>query len=567
MGSPEEDISSVPLGASYGEKTIRNPSTGSGGQYDTDSEKATPASAKPLPELQRRLKSRHLQMIAIGGTIGTGLFIGSGGSLAQAGPASALIAYAFVGTIVYSIICSLGEMATYLPISGAFTAYANRFVDNSLGFSMGWLYWFSWSITFPLELTATGIIINYWNDSVNQGIFIAVSWALILGTNLLPVSCYGEIEFWFSLIKCITVVGFMIFGICINAGVGKEGYIGFKYWHDPGAFAPFKTDIIGEDRLGLCKFVGFWAVLVQAGFSYQGTELVGIAAGETKDPRKSVPSAIKKTFYRIIFLFVLTVFFIGILIPHNEPQLLSPAQDASASPMVIAAKRAGVTVLPDFINAVLLTVVLSAANSNVYSGSRVLVGLAHDRCAPLIFQYTNRFGVPVFAVIFTSLMGLLGFLNLSSGGTRAFNWLQNISSIAGFTSWMGIQVCHLCFMRALKARNISRDTLPYKAPFQPYFTYYGLVSCVIIVLTQGFQAFMPWDTSAFFAAYISLIIWVVLYVGHKLIMRPPYVKPGEADIDTGRLPDALSDSWATGEASRPNGWKERIKHRASAIFL
>lgn len=457
-------------------------------------------------------------------------------------------------------------MATYLPIPGAFTAYANRFVDSSLGFSMGWLYWFSWAITFALELTATGIIINYWNKQLSQGIFIAVFWVFILFLNLMPVSCYGEIEFWFSLIKCLTVIGFMIFGICINAGVGDEGYIGFKYWHNPGAFAPHLEDVIGEDRQGLCKFVGFWAVLVQAGFSYQGTELVGIAAGETKDPRKSVPSAIKKTFYRIIFLFVLTVFFIGILIPYTDSRLLSEAQDASASPMVIAAQRAGVRVLPDLINAVLLTVVLSAANSNVYSGSRVLVGLANDGCAPMFFRYTNRYGVPVFAVIGTAAIGLLGFLNLSSGGSTVFGWFQNISSIAGFTSWVGIQVAHLRFMKALEAHGINRDFLPYKAPFQPYFTYYGLISCVIIILTQGFESFMPWSTSSFFVAYISLIIWAVLYIGHKLIFRPAFVKPAEADIATGRLPDALVDPWAAGKDT-PVGLRARIKHRASAIFL
>ncbi|KAI5295893.1 hypothetical protein KEM52_006579 [Ascosphaera acerosa] len=563
MADSNEGISSAYGGPPpYGEKAAIERAQ-MGVPYDSDSEKGPTSTNPPLPELQRRLKSRHLQMIAIGGTIGTGLFIGSGGALATAGPAGALIAYAFVGTVVYSIICSLGEMATYLPISGSFTAYAKRFVDDSLGFSMGWLYWFSWAITFPLELTATGLIIQYWNEKLNQGIFIAIFWVVIFAANLLPVSCYGEVEFWFSLIKCVTVIGFMIFGICINAGVGKEGYIGFKYWHDPGAFAPHLSDVIGSDRVSLCKFVGFWAVLVQAGFSYQGTELVGIAAGETKDPRKSVPSAIKKTFYRIVFLFVLTVFFIGILIPYDDPQLLNDSTDASGSPMVVAAYRAGVDVLPDLINAVLLTVVLSAANSNVYSGSRVLVGLASSRNAPLFFQYTNRHGVPVFAVAFTSLFGALGFLNLSNGGATVFGWLQNISSIAGFTSWVGIQVCHLRFMSALKARGIDRKTLPYTAPWQPYFTYYGLASCVIIIITQGFESFMPWNTSDFFVAYISLILWVALYVGHKVICRDPYVKSEEADIFTGKLADEPAETW---EAA-PVTLRQRFKHRASAMFL
>ncbi|CAD0042405.1 unnamed protein product [Aureobasidium pullulans] len=303
----------------------------------------------------------------IGGTIGTGLFIGSGGALANAGPAGALIAYAFVGTLVYSVMVALGEMATFLPVSGAFTAYAARFVDPSLGFAMGWIYWFSWAITYALELTASGLIIQYWRADLNIGIFIGIFWAVITAVNFLPVSFYGEIEFYFASIKVLTVIGFMIFAICIDAGAGQHGYLGFDTWKNPGAFAPYLV----ENNEAVAKFVGFWAVLIQAGFSYQGTELVGIAAGETSNPRKTVPAAIKKTFYRIVFFFVLTIFFIGLLVPYDNEGLLSDTTDASSSPFVIAANLAGVKVLPSIINVVLLCVVLSAANSNVYSGSRI----------------------------------------------------------------------------------------------------------------------------------------------------------------------------------------------------
>ncbi|KAK1021745.1 lysine permease, partial [Friedmanniomyces endolithicus] len=371
-----------------------------------DVEKAEPEIGTTV-HLQRRLQSRHLQMIAIGGTIGTGLFIGSGGALANAGPAGALIAYAFVGTLVYSVMVALGEMATYIPISGAFTAYAARFVDPSLGFAMGWIYWFSWAITFALELTASGLIIQYWSPNLNIGIFIGVFWAVITAINFLPVSFYGEVEFYFASIKVLTVVGFLIFGICIDAGAGQNGYLGFHTWNNPGAFA----EHIVENNPSLAKFVGFWAVLIQAGFSYQGTELVAIAAGETMNPRKTVPAAIKKTFYRILLFFVGAIFFIGLLVPYDNQDLLNGTTDAASSPFVIAAKLAGVPVLPSLINAVLLTVVLSAANSNVYSGSRILVGLANERFAPRALTLTTNGGVPYVAVAFTAAFGLLGFMN------------------------------------------------------------------------------------------------------------------------------------------------------------
>ncbi|KAH7232247.1 amino acid permease/ SLC12A domain-containing protein [Fusarium redolens] len=288
-----------------------------------------------MPGLQRRLRSRHLQMIAsVRGTIGTGLFIGSGSEISYGGPVGAMLAFVFVGTI------------------------------------------FSWVTTFALELTATGLIIQYWENSIPIAIFIAVFWVLIVALNLLRVTFYGEIEFWLSSVKVLTIIGFMIFAICINAGVGAEGYFGFRYWVKPG---PFNEYLI-KDNPALARFVGLWAVMIKAGFAYGGTELIGMAVGEAENPRKAIPSAIRKVFYRIAFFFVFTVVFIGIIVPPNDHRLTASAEggasgtNANASPLVLAAKRAGVKVLPSLINSVFLTVVLSAANSNVYTASRTLIG-------------------------------------------------------------------------------------------------------------------------------------------------------------------------------------------------
>ncbi|KAF7559146.1 hypothetical protein G7046_g5011 [Stylonectria norvegica] len=477
--------------------------------------------------LDRTLSSQHLQFIAVGGTIGTGLFLGTGTALATAGPVSLLIAFIFMGSIVFSVMTSLGEMASYIPVAGSFTAYATRFIDPAIGFSMGWIYWFGWAITYALELTAAGLIIQYWSKDLSIAIWIAVFWAIFTAANFLPVRLFGQIEMWFSSIKVVTIIGFIIFSICVNAGVGDEGYIGFKYWKTPG---PFAADMVEGDT---GKFVGFWAVLVTAGFSYQGAELVGIGAGETQNPRKAIPSAIRWTFWGIFSLFVATVFFIGINVPYDATALQTGSTDANASPLVIVVKRAGVSILPDILNAVLLTAVLSAANSTVYSSSRIILALADEGLAPAFMKKTNRFGTPYYSVIFCSLLGLLGFLNLSSDGTVVFNWLLNISATATFVTWTIISICHLRFVKIMEVQGVDRNVLPYHAPWQPYLTWYGMFFNALILITNGFTAFIEWSTSDFFACYISLILFVVLYLGHKILYRTKIVLLAEADITKG----------------------------------
>lgn len=486
--------------------------------------------------LNRDLHGRHLQFIAIGAALGTGLFLGIGPVLFSAGPGSLLISFLFVGLVVYSVMVGLGEMAAFLPVSGSFAVYASRFIDPTLGFSMGWIYWFSWVITWGLELTAAGRIIKYWDEGLSIGIWIAVFWVIFTATNFLPVRWFGEIEMWLSSIKVVTVIGFVIFSICVNAGVGDQGYIGFKYWRDPGAFREYTTwDSDNEAPVTIVsgatgQFVAFWATLVTAGFSFQGTELVGVGAGETSNPRKTIPSAIRWTFWGIFGLFISTVFFVGINVPYTNAGLGSGGDNASASPLVIVANLAGVKVLPDIINAVLLTAVLSAANSDLYSSSRVLVGLAEEGHAPAFFKKTNRWGTPYWAVSVCTIFGFLGFLNLNTNAAVVFTWLLNITAVAGFITWALINACHIRFRKILRAQNIDLSELPYLAPFNPWLSWFGLFFNVLILITSGFTVFISWDTSSFFAAYVSILIFAVSYVGHKLFYRTKVIPLTDVDL-------------------------------------
>ncbi|RSL42007.1 hypothetical protein CEP54_015634 [Fusarium duplospermum] len=462
-------------------------------------------------QLERGLHGRHLQFIAIGAAVGTGLFIGTGNALATAGPGSLLIAFIFVGSLLFSVMVALGEMAAYIPVAGAFTTYATRFLDPTFGFAMGWVYWFSWTITFALELTAAGLIIQYWDKDLNIGIWIAVFWVLFTMANFLPVRWFGEFEMWFSSIKVITIIGFVIFSICVNAGVGQQGYLGFKYWGTPGAFA----EHLAEGATG--RFIGFWSVMITAGFSYQGSELVAIGAGETKDPQKMIPSAMRWTFWG------------GLLLLHLDrllPRPQHPIHKRGSSQRI--SRRFS---FPS--RHLLLTAVLTAANSDVYSSSRILISLADSGHAPAFLKKTNRFGTPYYAVGFCAIFGFLSFLNLSNDGTVVFNWFLSITSVAGFIAWAIINVCHIRFMKALSFYQIPRSSLPYVAPFQPYLSWYGLIFTVLIIITSGFEVFIEWDTSKFFTNYISLILFVVLVVGHKLLFRTKMVPIQEMDIVTG----------------------------------
>ena len=296
--------------------------------------------------------------------------------------------------------------------------------------------------------------------------------------------------------------------------------------------------------------------MIQAGFAYQGTELCAIGAGESANPRKTMPQAIRRTFWSIFVLFVFTIFFIGILVPYDNEAIAVGDTNAGSSPIVIAIQLAGVSALPDIMNAILLTVVLSAASSNVYSGSRILVGLAEEKCGPAFLKRTSKRGVPYYATALTAAMGLLAYMNLSSNGGQAFNWLLNIISVAGFIAWSCICICHICFMRALKAQNIDRDTLPFKSWGGRGLAIYGLVFCVIITITQGFTAFVPWNTENFFIAYISVFLFVFLYVGHKIVTRSKFVNPAEADLLTGKFEEELAETW---EESSASGFKKFMR--------
>lgn len=481
--------------------------------------------------VKRALKPRHVSMIALGGTIGTGLFINLGEPISLAGPVGALIAYLFMGSIVYSVTQSLGEMATFIPVTSSFTVFNSRFLSPALGVANGYMYWFNWATTFAVELSVVGQVIEYWTDALPLAAWISIFWVLVTAVNFVPVKFYGEIEFWVAAVKVIAIVGFILYSLIIVCGGGPQGPIGFRYWRNPGPWGP------GSFFEGTAKgrLLGWVSSLINAAFTYQGTELVGISAGEAKNPRRAVPKAINKVFFRILFFYILSLFFVGLLVPYNDPRIDSATSFISSSPFIIAIDNAHTKVLPHIFNAVILTTIISAANSNVYVGSRILYGLATSGNAPRCFTYCTRQGVPYLGVLTTSLLGGLAYLTCAESASQGFTWLVNITTVAGLFAWLSISLCHIRFMQCLDHRGMSRSELPFKAKFMPWGAYYAAIFVTLIIIFQGYAVFFSFTVADFFAAYISVMIMMALWLICQLVIKGPLLLSlDDVDIDTDR---------------------------------
>lgn len=513
--------------------------------------------------MKRSLTPRHVSMIAIGGTIGTGLFLGSGEALHQGGPVGILLGYLIMGAVVYSMMVALGEMVTMFPVTGAFVHYATRFVDPALGFAVGWNYWYSFAVTLPTEITAAAIVMQYWTKSVNVAVWITIFLAATSGINFIGVKYYGEAEFWCSAIKVTAIVGLIILSIILDLGGGPtHDRIGFRHWISPGPFNQL-NGIPGSTG----EFLAFWSVFIQAAFSFQGTEIVALTAGEAQNPRKTVPRAINTVFYRILLFYVGGVTAIGLLVPYNSPGLLGGTGDATSSPFVIAIKNAGISVLPDIVNAVILTAAFSAGNSDLYAGSRTLFGLSVDRMAPRIFSRCSRSGLPVAGIGLTAIAGLLAYLNVSNSGGTVFTWFSNLSSITGLLTWWTILFSYLRFYAGLKHQRIDRNNLDYKAPFQPWLSYFGIVMITLIIIFNGFQVFLAnsWSAGKFVTAYISLPIFAVFFLGWKTHHKTSLVAVDQMDFETGRRELDSTDHEGEGDrdekAAQPVGKLEKFLDR------
>lgn len=406
---------------------------------------------------------------------------------------------------------ALGEMAVLYPVNGAFYTYVVRFVDPSVGFAVGWDYAIGWLTILPFELTAAGITIRFWRTDINIGVWITVFLVVLSIIQIFGVRGYGEVEFILSVIKVTGVIGFIILGIIIDCGgTGPQGYLGAKYWHDPGAFNN--------------GFRGFCSVFVVAAFAFSGTELVGLAAAEAANPRKSIPQATKQVFWRITFFYVVSLFILGLIVPSSNQNLLnSTGANSKYSPFVIAIKLAGIKVLPSIFNAIITVSVISVANSCTFGSTRTLQALAERGMAPRFLAYVDKRGRPLGGIVVQLLFGLLAFIGESGQENTVFNWLLALSGLSDFFVWGSICLAHIRFRHGWRVQGHVKAELPYEAMFGVLGSWYGMILNGLCMIATFYTALFPVggspNASGFFETYLAAPIILALYVFWKLYSR------------------------------------------------
>ncbi|KAL8639625.1 MAG: hypothetical protein Q9228_003359 [Teloschistes exilis] len=504
----------------------------------SDDEKAPPQYVAPSDHemtgdvrgLSRALQGRHMQMIAIGGSIGAGLFVGSGSAFHNGGPASVLLGFIIIGAMMLFTIQALGELAVLYPVNGAFYMYAVRFIDPAWGFAMGWEYAINWLVILPFEITAAGITISYWRDDINIGVWIAVFLFALVVVQVFAVRGYGEVEFVLGIIKVVAVTGFIILGIIIDCGgvpTDDRGYIGARYWHDPGAF-----------RNG---FKGFCTVFVTAAFAFAGTELVGLAAAEAENPRRTLPRATRQVFWRITIFYVLSLFLVGLILRSDSEDLLgSSGANTKASPFVLAIQAAKIKALPSIFNVVITLSVLSVANSATFGSTRTMQALSLRGMGPKFLSYVDPQGRPLWCIVIQLLFGLLAFINEASTGKQIFNWLLALSALNNLFVWGSINLAHIRFRQGWAASGRSVSELPYQASFGVAGSYIGLFLNWVALIATFYTSLFPIGASpnaeAFFESMLALPLAIALYVVWKLYIRGAgglYVKAHQMDVTTG----------------------------------
>ncbi|OKP13072.1 General amino acid permease AGP2 [Penicillium subrubescens] len=485
-------------------------------------------------QLKRHLGNRQIQLIAIGGSIGTATFVSITSGLTKGGPGSLFLAYTIYSCMMGLVNNCMAEMTVFMPVSGAFIRMAGHWVDEAFGFWAGWNFFIYEALLIPFEISALNLVLTFWRDDIPVEAVVAACIVIYFVLNAFTVKWYGEAEFWLASGKVLLIlIVFMFTFITMVGGNPKHDAYGFRYWNNPGSFAEY----LSTGPLG--RFEGFLGAVWSASFTIVGPEYMSMVAGETKLPRRYLKTAFKTTYARFAFFFIGSALCVGIVIPYNDKTLLDilsgssgGSGTASASPYVIAMNNLGISVLPHVTNALLVTSIFSAGNAYTYYGTRSLYGLSLQGQAPKVLRRCTKAGVPIYCLCVVIVFPFLAFLNVSSGSAQVLTWLTNIITAAQVIDYIIICVTYLFFYRALHAQNMDRRTLPYYGYFQPYSAWIGLIWMTCVVCCYGYSTFLPgkFTVGGFFTYYTMVLAAPVLFFGWKIFKRTKFIKATEADL-------------------------------------
>ncbi|KAL4908425.1 hypothetical protein BDW74DRAFT_175107 [Aspergillus multicolor] len=503
----------------------------------SDRRPAEPDISAGSQHLHRKLGGKEIQLFAVGGAIGTSLYVQMGASLPKGGPAGLFLGFVLYGTIVLAVNQCFAEMVTYMPIASPFVRLAGFWVDDALSFAMGWNYFFLMAFNIPYEITAIHVLLTYWTDKVHVGVVVAVCLVIYSVLNGLTVKYFGISEFYMSIFKIFLMLGLMMYTfITMVGGNPHHDPYGFRYWRDPGSFVEYLV----PGNTG--RFLGILSCMIQGSFTMVGPEFISMAAGEAENPRRLMAKAFSSFIWRLMFFFIGGALCVGIVIPYDDKMLaemISGEREGSgtgaASPYVISMVKFGISGVPDLVNALIITSVLSAGNNVIFSAARTLHGMALDGKAPFFFAKCNKYGLPYYAVIVSLAFCFLSLLQIGNTSATVLNWFVGICTASYLLNYLGTVVTYLHFYYNMQRQGISRDTLPYKSTFQPFAAWYALFGTFVMTLVLGYTVFINggWDTTTFFTSYTMVGFFVVAFVGWKVVVRTRYVRLGEADLDLG----------------------------------
>ncbi len=453
--------------------------------------------------LQRGLDNRHIQLIALGGAIGVGLFYGSSATIQMAGP-SILFSYLVGGLVIFTIMRALGEMAVDEPVSGSFSSYAHRYLGAFAGYLTGWTYWFMWVVVGMAEITVTGVYVNYWLPDIPQWLVALAVLIVITLINLANVKAYGEFEFWFALIKVVAIIGMILLGLgIIFLGIGNGGQpIGLDNLWIHGGFMPNGIN-------------GIVMSLVLVMFSFGGVELVGITAGEAKNPQKSIPLAINNVIWRILIFYIGALGVMMAIYPWNEV-------GTNGSPFVLIFEKVGIPGAAHIINFVVITAALSAFNSGLFASGRMLHNLSLQNNGPKYFGKLSKNGSPRRGILFSSLFLLVAVVLNYIVPEKVFLYISAVATVAVITSWTIILIAQLKFRQSKTKKEIEK--LAFKMPLYPISTYLALTFLALVVVLIGFIEDMR------IALVVAPIWFLILYIGYKIKKKDFTEAPIESEV-------------------------------------